>query len=359
MVKVHFNEKIETVETYDAGDYDRTSVPIAELNEAEFNEMECYRLEMKKQTIEEYQKRWRKRSSTSTNETSSGNSSESENSSPILKSCLIHKNSSDSNKINASTINTAVPISIPSSLEEESNFFREGQAQPNIVLNTPHSSDYNSDEFRQAKNDAELSSGEESNLEIQNKEEKINVFTEPEQDEIEINEVMDNENRQNNAIISPLSFNSTDSPSSDNDADVESEDDNNSFIRVLEDSFETKNNKDDDESDYIKDMSFSEGENSISLSHQILSDDIPTTSFHSSNHRLFTDSLFNTSPILSVAALDKKEQIQGEEGEKENIQKRLVEEPEDEESELEEKQKQKKKKKMMMKLINILILIHM
>ena len=238
MVKVHFNERIETVETYDAGDYDRTSVPIAELNEAEFNEMECYRLEMKKQTIEEYQKRWKKRGSSSTIET---NSSESENTSPVLKSCLIRKNSNDSNKINVSTINTTVPISIPSSLEEESNFFREGQAQPNIVLNTPHSSDYNSDEFRQTKNDVELSSSVESNLEVQNKEDKLNIFTEPESDECEVNEVENNKNHQNNAIISPLSFTSTDSPTSDNDADVEeSEDDNNSFIRVFEDSFKEK-----------------------------------------------------------------------------------------------------------------------
>ncbi|ORX45172.1 hypothetical protein BCR36DRAFT_585788 [Piromyces finnis] len=341
MVKVHFNEKIEIVETYDAGDYDRTSVPITELNETEFNEMECYRLEMKKQTIEEYQKRWRNRNSTSSLDSNYSNS-ENENISPELKSCLIRKNSDDSNKLNVSIKNATVPIPMFSSLEEESTYFREGQPQPNIILNTPHSSDYNSDEFRQTKNNIELSSSLESN----DNENKIHIFSESEQENNEKDEIIKHENCKNNTIISPLSFGSADGPTSDVDADIEeSEDDSNSFIRVFEDSFEVKNNKDDDESDYIKDMSFTEGENSISLSHHIISDDIPTTSFHSSNHCLFTDSLFNTSPILSEPVIDTKsvnnlqvQDVEVERNEKEKKDKFSIQEKFEDFKESEEKE---------------------
>jgi hypothetical protein len=309
MFKLHFNENIETVETYDANDYDRTSVPIAELNDAEFNEIECYRLEMKKQTIEEYQKRWRKSRNSNNSvdspdsETNSNNSgSDSENLSPSLKSCLINKNSSDSNKLNASAINAAMSVSLSSSLEDDPNYFREGQAQPNIILNTPHSSDYNSDEGRVPKVTLELSSSLESNLET-NQKNNIFLFSEPDQ------ENDDSEGKKSYLHpnqVSPLSFNGTDSPTSDNDADgEESDDDNHSFIRLFGDSFEAKDT-DEEDSDYIKDMSLTEGENSISLSHHILSGDIPTTSFNSSTHRLFTDSLFTSSPILPKADLEVK-----------------------------------------------------
>jgi len=313
MVKVHFNETIQTVETYDAKDYDRTSVPIAELNDVEFNEIECYRLEMKKQTIEEYQKRWRKSRNSNNSidspdsESNSGNSgSDSENLSPSLKSCLIKKNSSDSNKLNASAINAAMSVALSSSLEDNPNYFREGQAQPNIALNTPNSSDYNSDEERVPKVTLELSSSLESNLES-NKKNNIFLFSEPDQENDDSEDKKDYLHPiQNQGVLSPLSFNGTDSHTSDNDADVEeSDDDNHSFIRLFGDSFETKD-IDEEDSDYIKDMSLTEGENSISLSHYILSGDIPTTSFNSSTHRLFTDSLFTSSPILHEAVLEIK-----------------------------------------------------
>jgi hypothetical protein len=53
-------------------------------------------------------------------------------------------------------------------------------------------------------------------------------------------------------------------------------------------------------------MSLAEGENSITLPQNVLSEDIPTTSFYSSEPRLFTDSLFTSSPILSESILNDK-----------------------------------------------------
>jgi len=305
MVKVHFNEKIETVETYDAVDYDRTSVPIAELNDAEYNEIECYRLEMKKQTIEEYQKRWKKRNSTSSDspvsDLSNNSSSDSENISPTLKSCLVRRDSNPSNKLNVSAINAAISVAMSSSLEDDANYFHVGQPQPNILLNTPHSSDYNSDEC--PKVDLELSSSVESNNGVISNPNDLRLFSNTEKGLVE-----EKEDQPNHDIISPLpSINGDDTPASDNDADVEESEGDNSFIRLNEDSYEDKNvEEEEEESDYIKDISLTEGENSISLNHHMLSDDIPTTSFHSQNHHLFTDSLFNTSPILAVAMVEKK-----------------------------------------------------
>jgi len=307
VIKVHFNEKIETVETYDAVDYDRTSVPIAELNDDEYNEIECYRLEMKKQTIEEYQKRWKKSRNSNSSDSpvsdlSHNSSSESENISPTLKSCLVRKDSNNaSNKLNVSAINAAMTVAMSSSLEDDTSYFRKGQAQPNILLNTPHSSDYNSDEC--PKVDLEFNSSIDSNNEIISNPNCLHLFSKSEQDIIEEKEDGLKHQSSHN-IISPLSFSSVDTPVSDNDADVEESEGDNSFIRLNESSFEDKNVEED--SDYIKDMSLTEGENSISLNHHILSDDIPTTSFHSTNHRLFTDSLFTSSPILPVAVVETK-----------------------------------------------------
>lgn len=349
MVKVHFNETIQTVETYDAGDYDRTSVPIAELNDEEFNEIECYRLEMKKQTIEEYQKRWRKsrNSNSNSNKESLSSGSDSENLSPPLKSCLINKNtnttSNITSKLNASAINAAMTVAMSSSLEDDTSYFGEGQAQPNIALNTPHSSEYNSDEGQTPKINVELSSSVDSTIET-NPNENLRIFTEPDNEVIIEKDIKTFEDRNHLSVISPLSFESNDSPTSDNDADAEeSGDDNNSFIRLFEDSFEKSSEEKEDgdgdgDSDYIKDMSLTEGENSITLSHHLLPDDIPTTSYRSSKPRLFTDSLFNYSPILSESVIDdknlKNSQIQEEtpdedSPEEEEIVKVLeVEEPE-------------------------------
>jgi len=309
MVKVNFNQNIKTVETYDAGDYDRTSVPIAELNDEEFNEIECYRLEMKKQTIEEYQKRWRKTrnsNSSSLSESTNNSDSESDNSIPPLKSCLINKSSNASNKLNnklnTSALNAAMSVSISSSLEDDASFFGEGQAQPNII--TPYSSEYNSDEGHIPKVNVELSSSLESNMEAQPKE-HFQLFTELENEDTDYKEIKEFDDRNHLTVISPLSFESNDISASDNDADAEESAEDNSFIRLFEDSFEKSTEEGD--SDYIKDMSLTEGENSITLSHYMLSDDIPTTSFHSSKHRLFTDSIFNSSPILSESVLEDKE----------------------------------------------------
>jgi len=344
MVKVHFNEKIQTVETYDAGDYDRTSVPIAELNDEEFNEIECYRLEMKKQTIEEYQKRWRKsrnsNNKTSTETLSSG--SDSDNVSPSLKSCLINKNPNASNslntKLNVSAINAAMTVAMSSSLDDETTFFGEGKAQPNIMLNTPHSSEYNSDEGQTPKINVELSSSVDSSIDNQN--DQLHIFSEQDNETINEKGIKILEDRNHLSVISPLSFESNDSPSSDNDADVEeSGDDNNSFIRLFEDSFEKssqeKEDEDEDEgddgdSDYIKDMSLTEGENSITLSHHLLPDDIPTTSYRSAKPRLFTDSLFTSSPILSELSIDNKDHKNSQSQEETPDEECQVETPDEE-----------------------------
>jgi len=363
MVKVHFNERIETVETYDAGDYDRTSVPIAELNDAEFNEMECYRLEMKKQTIEEYQKRWKKSRNTNSSD-SPVSASDSDNSSPILKSCLIRKGSNSSNKLNSSAMNAALSAAMSSSLEDDTPFFRQGQAQPNIILNTPHSSEYNSDECNELKDNVILSSSLESDIEHHIPDDHpLHLFIEPdptEEDEIKEKTTFVEEQQPNIVVISPLSFNGTDDgPTSENDADIESED--NSFIRLFEDSFEEKHMEDEgEESDYIKDMSLTEGENSISLSHHLLSDDIPTTSFHSSTHRLFTDSIFNTSPILSKSVIETVDQkkdssleeeeeykiIDDIEKEKEEVKEEVITEKEEKEIKVEEEEEKEEKEKV-------------
>ncbi|ORY48386.1 hypothetical protein LY90DRAFT_508890 [Neocallimastix californiae] len=338
MVKVHFNQNIQTVETYDAGDYDRTSVPIAELNDEEFNEIECYRLEMKKQTIEEYQKRWRKTrnsNSSSLSESTNNSDSESDNSIPPLKSCLINKSSNASNKLNnklnTSALNAAMSVSISSSLEDDASFFGEGQAQPNII--TPYSSEYNSDEGHIPKVNVELSSSLESNMEAQPKE-HFQLFTELENEDTDYKEIKEFDDRNHLTVISPLSFESNDISASDNDADAEESAEDNSFIRLFEDSFEKSTEEGD--SDYIKDMSLTEGENSITLSHYMLSDDIPTTSFHSSKHRLFTDSIFNSSPILSESVLEDKEFKSSQ------LQEETPNESQEEEEEEKEKEDSKK-----------------
>jgi hypothetical protein len=306
MVKVHFNQDIQTVETYDSGDYDRTSVPIAELNEDEFNEMECYRFEMKKQTIEEYQKRWRKSRNSDCGSSSDciNNRNDTDNLSPPLKSCLINKSSNNlNNKLNATAINAAITVAMSSSIEDDTSLFGEGQAQPNIALNISRTSNYNLDGDRIHK----ISVENDSNLVSTNEnypKECLNLFAEPENENIDLKKIKTNEDHNRISVISPNSFESNDSQKSDNDVDPKESDENNSFIRLFEDSFEKGTGEGD--SDYIKDMSLAEGENSITLPQNVLSEDIPTTSFYSSEPRLFTDSLFTSSPILSESILNDK-----------------------------------------------------